>query len=152
MINKENKNFISRILYSQKFLALVGLVLIVLISFPLARSISKRYQIDKEIKDLDKEITDVETKNKDLKQLINYLESDQFVEEKARLNLGLKKQGENVVVIKDTALANSSSTPGGGGEDSSRNFSNTKKWWNYFFNNLSPHQKTTDVNPGISNQ
>jgi len=134
-MNRENKNFISRILYSQKFLALVGLVLIVLISFPLARSISKRYQINKEIKDLDKEIGEVETQNKDLKQLINYLESDQFVEEKARLNLGLKKEGENVVVIKETALANSDSTAEENKAASLKNFSNTKKWWNYFFNN-----------------
>lgn len=135
MIKKENKNLISKILYSQKFLALIGLILIVLISFPLAKSVSKRYQIDKEIKDLDKEISDVEAKNRDLKQLINYLESDQFVEEKARLNLGLKKQGENVVVIKETALANASSTLAENKEGFLKNFSNTKKWWNYFFNN-----------------
>ncbi|MFA4941598.1 MAG: septum formation initiator family protein [Patescibacteria group bacterium] len=135
MIKKENKNFISKILYSQKFLALVGLVLIVLISFPLARSISKRYQIDKEISDLDKEIAEVETKNKDLKQLINYLESDQFVEEKARLNLGLKKEGESVVVIKEDLLVASGSPSGGDKSGASENFSNFQKWWNYFFNN-----------------
>jgi cell division protein FtsL len=134
MIKKENKNFISKILYSQKFLALVGLVLIVLLSFPLARSISKRYQIDKEINDLDREITEVETKNKDLKQLISYLESDQFVEEKARLNLGLKKEGENVVVIKESSLSTSDSIFNQNEIDSSENFSNFKKWCKYFFN------------------
>jgi cell division protein FtsL len=135
MIKRENKNFISKILYSQKFLALVGLALIVLISFPLAKSVSKRYQIDKEIKDLDKEIAEVETKNKDLKQLINYLESDQFVEEKARLNLGLKKAGENVVVIKETADVISDSSSQENQVNFSGNFSNSAKWWNYFFNN-----------------
>jgi cell division protein FtsL len=135
MIKKENKNFISRILYSPKFFALVGLILIILISFPLARSVSKRYQIDKEISDLDKEIAEVETKNKDLKQLINYLESDQFVEEKARLNLGLKKEGENVVVIKGDPLVASGSPSGDDKSRASENFSNFQKWWNYFFNN-----------------
>lgn len=134
MINKRRENFILRILYNQKFLALVGLVLIFLISFPLANNVSKRYRINKEIKELGKEISDFESKNKDLKQLITYLESDQFVEEKARLNLGLKKEGEQIVVIKDDTAITTDTNLEGGGLGNSQNFFNPRKWWNYFFN------------------
>ena len=83
MINRR-RNFFTKIIYNEKFLALIGLGLIILISFPLAKNVSKRYHLNKEIKELNKEITEFEAKNKDLKGLITYLESEQFVEEKAR--------------------------------------------------------------------
>ena len=132
MINRR-RNFFSKIIYSQKFLALVGLGLIVLISFPLAKNVSKRYHLNKEIKELDKEITEFESKNKDLKGLITYLESEQFVEEKARLNLGLKKEGEKVAEIKDDVFATTTSLSAGSQGNSGIIF-NLRRWWNYFFN------------------
>lgn len=133
MIKRGNENFIAKILYNQKFLALVGLGLIVLISFPLAKNVSKRYRLDQEIKEMNKEISDFESENKDLKQLITYLESDQFVEEKARLNLGLKKEGESMAVVKDDVSISPELRPKAGAEVS-RHSSNPYRWWNYFFN------------------
>ena len=132
MINRRGK-FFSKIIYSPKFLALIGLGLVVLISFPLAKNVSKRYHLNKEIKELDKEIAEFESKNKDLKQLITYLESEQFVEEKARLNLGLKKEGEKVVEIKDDNSTTTASLREGEQADLGI-FSNLRQWWNYFFN------------------
>ena len=132
MINRRGK-FFSKIIYSPKFLALIGLGLVVLISFPLAKNVSKRYHLSKEIKELDKEIAEFESKNKDLKQLITYLESEQFVEEKARLNLGLKKEGEKVVEIKDDNSTTTASLREGEQADLGI-FSNLRQWWNYFFN------------------
>jgi len=134
MINRsEKKSIIIRIIYNQKFLAFLGLVLIVLISFPLARTVSKRYRIDEEVRDLEKEIVELESRNKDFKELITYLESDQFVEEQARLNLGLKKEGEEVVVIKEQG----ENVDTQAGEDVLDNdiefYSNPRKWWYYFF-------------------
>ena len=128
---KRKKNLILRIIYNQKFLALVGLVLIILISIPLAKNISKRYEIDQEIKGLEKEINELNVNNNDLKKLITYLESDQFVEEQARLNLGLKKEGENVIIIKGNSQAGSINN--NTALDDDKNISNLKRWWNYFF-------------------
>ena len=127
------RNFFTKIIYSQKFLALVGLGLVVFISFPLAKNVSKRYHLSKEIKELDEEIVEFESKNKDLKQLITYLESEQFVEEKARLNLGLKKEGEKVVEIKDDVSATTTASLPAGNQGSLGIFSNLRRWWNYFF-------------------
>ena len=75
MKGNRKKNIFLRIIYNPKFLALVGLIIIILISFPLAKNVSKRYKINQEIKDLELEIAEYELKNKDLKQLIKYLES-----------------------------------------------------------------------------
>lgn len=110
MIKKrKNNNLISKILYSQIFLAFLGLILIILICIPLIKNLNKRNRVDKEIKKIENEISELELENKDFKKLISYLESEEFVEEQARLNLGLKKQGEKVVVIqnnKDLAKIN----------------------------------------------
>lgn len=135
------KSFISRIIYNQIFLAFLGLIIITLISIPLAKNISKRYKISKEVKELEQEIFKLESEGKNLKQLVKYLESDQFVEEQARLNLGLKKDGENVVVIKEKGRIINPETGeiievddiSGLNFNQEEKLSNPKKWWKYFF-------------------
>ena len=62
--------------------------------------------------------------------MIDYLNSDQSLEEEARLNLNLKKSGEQVIVINDIenkATTTSSIVP-------SKNKNNLAKWRDYFFN------------------
>lgn len=95
----KRKNILSRILFNAKILTFLGLAIIVLISFPIAKNVSQRHSVNKEIRELEKEIKLVENKNTQLQKLINYLSSDQYVEEQARLNFGLKKGGERAVVI-----------------------------------------------------
>jgi len=137
MIYKRDKNILTRILYNPKFLAFLGLVIIILISFPLSKNISKKYKIDQEIKELEKEINDLEYRNNDFKKLISYLESDQFVEEQAKLNLGLKKQGEEAIIVKEKNETVNSETGDfiiGDIDNKSLNYSNPQRWWYYFFN------------------
>ena len=123
---------ITKLFYSPKFITLVGFIVLILVSIPLAKNISRRYLVDQEIMDLEQEITDLESKNKDFKDFVSYLESDQFVEEQARLKLGLKKPGEEVVVLK--ANLNASSSLLNLTDDNNLNISHPQKWWNYFFN------------------
>ena len=105
MLNRNNKNSGRRILFNSKLLALIGVVIIILISIPLAKKISQRYKIDQEIKEMEREISELESRNSGLSDAISYLESNEFVEEQARLKLGLKKQGEEVAVIKENQVA-----------------------------------------------
>ena len=100
MLKPPKRNLISRLFFNHKFLALLGLSLIILISIPLAKNISQRYRVNREIRELEKEINQLENKNIDFKKFITYLESNQFIEEQARLKLGLKKPGEEVAVIQ----------------------------------------------------
>ncbi len=122
-------NFIYSLFSSQRFLALVGLVFLLLIIFPLAKTYTQRRLVEKEIEDVKKEISEFESTNKELKEMITYLESDQSLEEQARLNLNLKKPGEKVIVIDNSKIA--SSTDGINKTTTSKN--NFEKWWNYFF-------------------
>ncbi|MFZ4632424.1 MAG: FtsB family cell division protein [Patescibacteria group bacterium] len=122
-------NFFYRLFSSQRFLAIVGLVFLFLIVFPLAKTYTQRRLVESEIDGVKKEISDFEKTNKDLKEMITYLESDQSLEESARLNLNLKKPGEKVIVIDNSKNASSS-------EDLNKTTnleSNFLKWWHYFF-------------------
>lgn len=143
MVTKGKKNKLERIFFNPKFLTLIGLIVIILISFPFAKNAAKQYKINQEISDYKKEIAGLQNKGKDLKNFVSYLESDQFTEEQARLKLNLKKPGEVVTIIKTDGsgpqLASSSegdpifNIPGREKAEPSSEPSNPRKWLNYFF-------------------
>ena len=126
----KSNSFLTSLFSNQRFLAIIGLVFLVLIIFPLARTYTQKRAVEKEISDVKKQISEFESTNKDLKDMIDYLNSDQSLEEEARLNLNLKKSGEQVVVINDVeniATTTSLIAP-------VKNKSNLAKWRDYFFN------------------
>lgn len=125
-----NQPFWYRFLLSQRFLALVFLSISIAISFPLIRSISQKKLIEKEIAEMEAENQIYANKSKELSVIIDYLQSDASLEEQARLNLGLKKSNEAVVVISRQA---SSSSIASAGETADRT-SNWRHWIDYFFN------------------
>jgi len=91
------KNF-----FKSQLLLFAGLIIVLgFLIWPLANNLNKRSQLDKEIEQLKAEVTRGESQNNEFKKIIEYLDSNQFVEEQARLNLNLKKEGEKVASIKD---------------------------------------------------
>jgi len=145
MVNKKKEKNFKKIFFNQKFITLVGLTVIFLISLPFIRNAVKQYKINQEINDLKKEISSLQNKNVDLKNFVSYLESEQFAEEQARLNLNLKKPGEELTVIKygsenSSAIGTSSASgqifdiPGYDKEKPKRELNNPEKWVNHFFN------------------
>ncbi len=143
MIIKNKRNILGRLFFNQKFLALAGLTIIILISIPLSKNISQRYKINQQVKQLQQEIANLQNKNVDLKQFVSYLESNQFVEEQARLKLGLKKEGESVAVVetqpnqgnKQNEIATTSifNIPGLATVQPVKSVTNPQRWWKYFF-------------------
>lgn len=127
-IQKPN-NFFYRFFSSQRFLAIVGLVFLLLIVFPLAQTYTQKRLVEKEIDGVKKEISDFESTNQDLKEMISYLQSDQSLEDQARLNLNLKKPGEKVIVIE----APKGSTTTDDINKTTASETNFTKWWHYFF-------------------
>jgi len=109
------------------FLILGVLVLIVV---PYYNNNRKRQDLEKEINSMKENISRYENSNSELEELLSYLSSDQAIEEKARLNFGLQKQGEQVIIVQKQ---NSSSQQVLENE-SVEELSNPKKWLNYFFN------------------
>jgi len=122
-------NFFYRLFSSQRFLAIIGLVFLLLIAFPLARTYTQRRLVEAEINDVKKQITTFESNNQDMKDMITYLQSDQSLEEQARLNLNLKKPGEKVIVIEQAKDATSTDDI----NKTTTQENNFVKWWHYFF-------------------
>ena len=124
----EPENYFIRLFSSQRFVAIVALAFLVLLSFPLAKSYSRKVLVDKEIADMKNKVTEFEQENKEMKELLEYLSSKESAEEQARLNLNLKKPGEAVVIVEPLIRNEENST-----QKEEESCSNLKKWWRYFF-------------------
>jgi cell division protein FtsB len=126
---QSNQPFWRRFLMSQRFLTLVFLAILIAIIFPLVKSVSQKRAVEQEILEMKQENETYRNKNQELKEMIDYLQSDISLEEQARLNLGLKKPNEDVVVInRQQAVAVATSTI----PEDSRTV-NWRAWIKYFF-------------------
>lgn len=120
-------SFVNRWFANQRAFAIIALVFLLLLLIPLAKNYSRKRLVEQEIADIQQEINDFESKNKELKGMIDYLQSDQSLEEQARLNMGLKRPGETVAVIQGEALG--VITPA---REETVALPNWQKWWQYF--------------------
>ena len=110
------------------FFLLVSIVALIILGLAFARDYKKKAQLESEIKSWQNKIATLEKKNQDLNSLIEYYTSDEFMEKEMRLRLGLKKPGEQVVVLpsEDSGMEATNA-------DTDSVKSNWQKWWNYFF-------------------
>ena len=119
-----------RVLKSKLFLVVcLAVFIFLLISF--GREFSRRYYLEQQIKTLENNITELETKNQEFGQLIEYFDTQNFTEEEARLKMGLKRPGEEVLVINQPETKERRTEA----EEGLSGLSNFVKWWYYFFNN-----------------
>lgn len=126
---EDGENFFSRLFKNQRFLAFVGLVLLVLIAFPLLKTYSQKRLIEEEMAQIKADIARYEQETAQFQDMIEYLGSEQSLEAQARMNLNLKKPGETVVVIeRESETLNDKTT-----QEESDQDSNLKKWKKYFF-------------------
>jgi len=132
--HSQPKRTIRKLLGSKIFLFLVALILIVLV-INLFRESYRKYQLAKEIDNLESEIERLEGKNQHLADMMGYFNEESYLEKEARLKLNLKKPGEKVVVLFEGSEnaeerleeARESQT------DTSDQTANYWKWWEYFF-------------------
>ena len=122
-------SIIKRSFWRSKTLAAVLLLLIILISYPLAKRINQRRALNGQILELQTEAERITNKNKDLSGLINYLQSGSFTEKEARLKMDLKKPGENVIVVTNPEVE---VKPSQESKEEKPRLNNPTKWWYYF--------------------
>ena len=121
-------------IFSSKLFILAILVLAALLGLAIGRSFLKRYQVNREVETLKAEIAKLETGNRDLSDLISYLQTDFFAEQEARLKLGLQKPGEKVAIIPSAETGVGPELAISSGEEyNEKTLSNPRKWWRYFF-------------------
>jgi len=127
MQERRKRQFLPDLFYS-KFFLFFCVAIFFAILFGVAKGTIKNYKVDSEVQDLQKEISNLERQNQEFNQLISYLKSENFIEQEAKLKLGLKKSGENLVVIPQAETVNQTEE-----ENRNQQLSNPAKWWAYFF-------------------
>lgn len=110
-----------------KILSLIFLFFLLISILPLIKNFSKQREINNELEELKAEIAQFEKDNVDLQALIEYLQSEESLEEQARLNLNLKKPNEEVIVI-EPFIAEENIV-----EKEKEDLNNRQRWFKYFF-------------------
>ena len=115
--------------FSSKFSIIFGVFILVFISVSLAKEIVRRYEVSKEIKELEQEIVTLESRNAELDELIAFFNTEEFLEKEARTRLNLQKPGEQVMIIPDVQMAEEQEEKA----SLELSLSNPAHWWNHFF-------------------
>ena len=130
MAESKNKNW-TQVFYSRWFL-LVLFGLSVLLTFSYIRAYYQEYRVRSDINILREEVRVLEVKKLQTVDILKYVQSQAFVEEKARTELNLLKPGEKMAVIPSGSFKNSTGQP----EPDLVKWSNVKnpiKWFKFFF-------------------
>lgn len=126
MREKQNKSFWSAVYNSNIFIAIL-LVVLVLSILKVGKELARRHQINKEIQYLNQQLEDAKLNKGKLDNLISYLQTDQYVEEQARLQLNLSKPGEKRIDLSQSEKSANQIV------NSNNDLSNWQKWFSYFF-------------------
>ncbi len=123
------RNLIFPDLIFSKFFLVFCVVIFLVVLFALGKGTIKNYKVNSEIQELQDEISQLESQNQDFSQLITYFKSDAFIEQEAKLKLGFKNPGENLVVIPQGEINEETQNV----VDLEATANNPAKWWAYFF-------------------
>jgi cell division protein FtsL len=111
---------------STKFALFCLLLLLLFLGDLKFRQWQSQRQINQQKQSLEGQANELQQKNDELTQSLQYLSSPSFKERVAREQLNLKKDGEQVYSFSDGPTSQPQSA-----QDKT---SNAKKWWDYFFN------------------
>jgi cell division protein FtsB len=115
--------------FASRLFIILGLVCVLLITTSYIRGYYQDYKIQEEIRTLQGEISQLEKKKIESLEILQYVMSPDFVEEKARTEFGMKKPGERVIVLADES---GERTPVERREEGGQDLNNIRKWWYYF--------------------
>lgn len=127
--NEQTKSRLEKFFSNQKVIAFFALAFLIFLSFPLAKSYSRRMVAEKEIEEMRAKIDQFKTENKELLDLVDYISSPEAAEVQGRQSLNLKKPGEAVIVI-DRGEENQEEKEF---SEKAAELNPWKLWWSYFF-------------------
>tara|TARA_B100001964_G_C13934801_1_gene466202 strand:+ start:186 stop:569 length:384 start_codon:yes stop_codon:yes gene_type:complete len=120
----ENNNFNK--LYHSNITIIILFVALIFSFIKVSKEIVLRYDINKEIKNLEGQFSELNKEKENLNNLVVYLETDDYIEEEARLKLNLSKPGEKQINLVNQDKMELKKVAGD-------KIANYYKWFNYFF-------------------
>ncbi len=115
---------------SNKYLFFLLFFFLLLALIYLVKAINYRRLLSEELDYFEEQVEGIETENQNLVDNLEKSKTEYFKEKAARLNMGLQKPGERVIVIVPLETDCSPDKIQPSSPKSSLNF---KTWWNYFF-------------------
>lgn len=100
--------------------------------FIFSKSVWRSYEINRQIANLESEISELNTRFEYNKNLISYFGTKSFLGKEARSKLGLKKEGETVLALPRLGQKDEPSDLEIEGLEEKES-SNIQKWWLFFF-------------------
>lgn len=121
-----------KIFFSSRWFVLVAAIAALIVVFGFARAYYQDYLVTQDIDRLREQAKSLAARKIELLEVLKYVKSDSFAEERARTELNMAKPGEQVLVVPKTAESDN-------GQEKNdvvgwNNISNYKKWWKYFTN------------------
>lgn len=134
MKNKRTQSTFGQVYQSKVFVYVIsGVLLFMIVGF--VNGILQDYKVDQEIRQYEKDIAGLQKKRLESMEILDYVSSDAFVEEKARTALQMKKPKERVVYVhrnKDVEISESRKGYDVIQKNTLRQVANPTKWWYYF--------------------
>ncbi len=137
MTENRKKTSIGRFFASRSFL-IVALVIVTLFALGFARAYYQDYRVKREIQQLEYEVSQLEQKKLDSLEMLKYVASPAYVEDKARTELNMKKPGENVAFLQNIAEESAPTGDNKAVSTDGQELSNPVKWWYYFIHKELP--------------
>lgn len=126
-----------------RLLSVALLLLLVFLALSFGREMIRSRSIARDVAALEAQAVALEARHLEITRLADTFQTEAFVEREGRLKLGLKKPGEEVVVIQTepalrTGATGEAAGPSLASEASlttsvAQERSNPSKWWIYFF-------------------
>ncbi|PIT88016.1 MAG: hypothetical protein COU29_04395 [Candidatus Magasanikbacteria bacterium CG10_big_fil_rev_8_21_14_0_10_36_32] len=123
----------AKFFYSKWFFIII-IILIILVIFAFLRSYYQDYQVRQEIQYLKDEAERLEAKKIQSLEILKYVQSKNFVEDKARTDFNMAKLGEQEAIITSPQQAVEKDGQAENKVLEWKGISNPIKWWKLFFN------------------
>lgn len=118
------------------WVVLIAGALFITFSTAIVRELINGHEVRQQVQRLEHQVATEQQRQAQLQDLIDYLGSPTFQEQEARLKLGLKKTGEQVIVVPTPAPSvNGTNIPPAAQttDINGQPLSHPQRWWKYFF-------------------
>ncbi len=119
-----------------RYSLVAGIILVVVFVFGYSywHDYRRARQVNRELLDAQREAVALQTRQVELQDLLKYFDSESYAESRARLELGLVRPGEEVIVVQPASAR--PATPPGAGAAKAQNCrapAPISAWWSFFF-------------------